>query len=58
MFSSTVKTDGRNEDGMGGYSPDSKCRVAHYLTVMSWYSLAPLANAHHVQQGSGEDQPR
>ena len=54
MFSSMVKTDDRNEDGMGGYSPAFKCRVAYSLTVMS-YSLSPLANAHRIQRGSSGD---
>ena len=54
MFPSAVKTDDQNEDGIGDYFPDFKCRVVHCLTAMS-YSLASLANVHHIGQGSGED---
>ena len=55
MFSSMVKTDDRNEDSMGGYFSDLKRQVAHCLTIMSYSLQAPLANAHHVGQGSGKD---
>ena len=46
MFSSTVKTDGRDEGGMA-----FKCRVASYLTFMS-YLLAPLVNVDRIQQAT------
>ena len=49
MFSSTVKTDGRDEGGMA-----FKCRVASRLTFMS-YPLAPLANVDRIQQGNSGD---
>ena len=54
MFSSMVKTDDWNEDGVGGHPSTLKRQAAYYFTVMPC-PLAPLINLHHVQQSSSGD---